>query len=501
MQHVIRITNGVPGNPAYQMKNPVNIEINAGEQWAIVGPNGGGKTMLVDMLTSAHRLKGKEPDYDFAPSTLPLASDNIKYVAFRDSYGTCDATYYYQQRWNQQEINENTPTVAQLLDETFQRTLKGVSDKEEIDRRTKFKESLYSLFRMESQLKKYIILLSSGELRKFQLIKTLLWHPRVLILDNPFIGLDAPTRDLLNNLLRTLSLQRDLTLVLVLSKTDDIPGFVTHVCTVEDRIVGEKQTLAEYLADKQPFPTHVLPENLKAEILGLPYKSDSTQPQKGEVILQFDHVRIQYDKRVILKDLDWTVRCGERWALSGENGAGKSTLLSLVCADNPQAYACPITLFGRRRGTGESIWDIKRHIGYVSPEMHRAYLKDVPAIEIVASGLHDSVGLYRKASPADRPLCLRWMRIFGIEDKADTTFLKLSSGEQRLVLLARAFVRDPELLILDEPLHGLDDLNRRRVKDIITAFCGRKDKTLIMVTHYEKELPPVIDHSLFLKRH
>lgn len=195
------------------------------------------------------------------------------------------------------------------------------------------------------------------------------------------------------------------------------------------------------------------------------------------------------------------MRCGERWALSGQNGAGKSTLLSLVCADNPQSYACDIALFGQQRGTGESIWDIKKHIGYVSPEMHRAYQRDLPTLRIVASGLHDSVGLYVKTDDSQLDICRFWLRIFGLEGKEETSFMKLSSGEQRLVLLARAFVKDPELLILDEPLHGLDMTFRRRVKDIIETFCERRNKTLIMVTHYKEELPACIDHSLHLTRH
>jgi len=213
------------------------------------------------------------------------------------------------------------------------------------------------------------------------------------------------------------------------------------------------------------------------------------------------HVSIRYGERTILKDLDWTVRNGERWALSGQNGAGKSTLLSLVCADNPQSYACDIALFGWQRGSGETIWDIKRHIGYVSPEMHRAYKHDIQAIRIVASGLKDSVGLYVKPDDKEYGVCRFWMRVFGIESLAGRTFMSLSSGEQRLVLLARAFVKDPELLILDEPFHGLDDTRRQMVADIIEAFCRRRNKTMIMVSHYLEELPPCIDHRIELVRH
>ena len=220
----------------------------------------------------------------------------------------------------------------------------------------------------------------------------------------------------------------------------------------------------------------------------------------AESIVDFHNVNIRYGSRTILKDLSLSVKLGEHWALSGENGAGKSTLLSIVCADNPQAYANEIVLFGHQRGKGESIWDIKKHIGYISPEMHRAFQRDLPCLHIVASGMSDMNGLYRAPKAHQIEQCLFWMRIFGVEHVAERTFLKLSSGEQRLVLLARAFVKDPVLLILDEPLHGLDLYNRRMVKDIINVFCRRPGKTLIMVTHYKDELPDCIDHEIFLKR-
>lgn len=359
------------------------------------------------------------------------------------------------------------------------------------------KKTLYDLFDIETMLDKHIILLSSGELRKFQLTKTLLSNPRVLIMDNPFIGLDANTRDQLHALLCELIRMTCLQVILVLSKTDDIPSLITHVIPVENRMCGDKITLKAYLAGCKPVPERVLSKEKEERILALPYGDGFYHTDH---VVDLNKVSIRYGERTILKELDWSVKCGEKWALSGDNGSGKSTLLSLVCADNPQSYACDITLFGRKRGSGESIWEIKKHIGYVSPEMHRAYLKNLPAIDIVASGLHDSVGLYKRPRPEQMETCEWWMDIFGIADLKERSFLQLSSGEQRLVLLARAFVKDPELLILDEPLHGLDLINRRLVKDIIETFCRRRDKTMIMVTHYKDELPMCITGSLHLKR-
>ena len=262
-------------------------------------------------------------------------------------------------------------------------------------------------------------------------------------------------------------------------------------------VVYPKKTTAEYYAGKSTVPTHVLTEEKEKAILDIPAND---KDYHADEVIRLNKVSIRYGNRIILKDLDWVVKNGECWALSGQNGAGKSTLLSLICADNPQSYACDITLFGVPRGSGESIWDIKRHIGYVSPEMHRAYQRDLPAIRIVASGLTDSVGLYVKPSENDYEKCRFWMRIFGLESSENRTFMKLSSGEQRLVLLARAFVKDPELLILDEPLHGLDDMNRQLVKNVINTFSLRKNKTIIMVTHYQEELPSCITNKIYLNK-
>jgi len=529
MQKTIEIKNGVARHPLYRMANPINLEILQGEHVAIVGSNGGGKSMFVDILTGKHALLMTEVKYDFSPSKAKMVSDNIKYLTFRDSYGTNEGVYYYQQRWNQNDIDE-TPLVGDLLDDAFRIAEEGVTRKsnfdkfvvrdeteeekaareakEEADRQAvrkdmeQMRDRLYEIFQLDQLVKKHIIMLSSGELRKFQLTKTLLTNPRMLIMDNPFIGLDVNARRQLHEFLGIIAKETSIQIILVLSKTDDIPTFITHVVPVENMDMKPKMTLKAYEDSQLPVPSKVLDEEMEKAIMDLPYTNDSgidDEPGTKHVI-DFKDVNIRYGERTILKDLSFTVMNGERWALSGENGAGKSTLLSIVCADNPQAYANNIVLFDHQRGTGESIWDIKKHIGYISPEMHRAYMKDIASVDIVASGLSDASGLYKKPKPEQRAICEFWMDVFGIKKYADTSFLNLSSGEQRLVLLARAFVKDPSLLILDEPLHGLDMRNRRLVKDVIETFCQRKNKTMIMVTHYEEELPRNIDHKIFLKK-
>lgn len=465
------------------------LQLFNGDQLAVIGDNAAGKSRLLE-----------------TPGVF--GDRNVQYLSFMDAYGAMDGQYYYQLRWNQQAIDEDTPTAGALLDRTFRLaenraswTLSAGECARLSAERSAMRSRLVDLFCLQPVLDKYVITLSSGELRKFQITRALLNLPEVLVIDNPFIGLDAATRDRLSDLLAQLVRETGLQVVLVMPRVDVMPSFITHVVRISG---GEavRMPVEEYSAPLTDGG--ILPADAADAILSLPHKNLADTPfypgLPGSEIVRCNSVTIRYGERTILRDFDWTVREGERWAVSGENGAGKSTLLSLICADNPQSYACDIELFGHRRGSGESIWEIKKHIGYVSPEMHRSYQKNISALDIVASGLFDTVGLFMHPDGEQYELCREWMRIFGIEDLAGRSYLRLSSGEQRLCLLARAFVKDPELLILDEPLHGLDARRSEMVRSIIDTFMQRPHKTLMMVTHYESELPSCIDRRLHLVR-
>ena len=473
----IEMSNARARKPEWSMAEPVNFTLDEGEHIAIVGRNGAGKSMFVDMLT------GRYPAFpDMVKYGFDEPYNNLKHITFRDTYGgDNDRTYFLQQRWNQMEIDEETPTVGSKLEEAYQ--LAG----DDTPERRALQRHIYELFCLEPLLDKYIILLSSGELRKYKLAASLFTNPKVLIMENPFIGLDAQTRNQLKTLLGSLAREQGLQIILVLAKTDEIPDFITHVVEIREMRVLPKVAYR---------PCNPLCDTPKGQIsVDAPTATDATE------VIRFNNVTIRYGERTILKDLNWTVMKGEHWSLSGQNGSGKSTLLSLVCADNPQRYACDIRLFGHARGSGKSIWDIKRHIGYVSPEMHRSYRHNIPTIEIVASGLKDTVGLYTRPTEPEKVQCRKWLDRLGIGHLENRMFMEMSSGEQRLVLLARAFVKEPDLLILDEPLHGLDDENRQMVKSLVDHYCENPMVTLIYVTHYQSELPQCIDHSLFLERH
>lgn len=486
-QFTLRIVDGEVSHPLLRLKNSLNFEFKADEHLAIVGPNGAGKSLLVATLLGKYPLRKGELTYDFSPSASTAVYKNMQYLEFRDGYGVADSTYYYQQRWNSWDTDD-FPTVKEFLGLDLE------------DKSTSFQEIIES-FNLKKLFPKKMVFLSSGELRRVQLARTLFKQPRILILDNPLIGLDRSTRTLFLELLNKLSKQSYLQIILVIPTGETIPSFISHVLPVNQKVVQQKLTLEEYeegyASEMKLYQQERI--ELKKEMDSVFNDSPSFSRPSSEIV-RLNKVTLGYDGVQLLKDLTWVIHRGEKWKLTGENGTGKSALLSLIYADNPQSYAQDIHLFGRKRGTGESIWEIKSRIGYLSPEMHRSYLKNLPVIEIVASGLHDSLGLYKKTTEAEQASCLFWMRLLQIEHLKEQSFLQISSGEQRLALLARAFVKNPELLLLDEPFHGLDVYHCEQVKQLIANFCRQPDKTLIMVTHNEEDFPKIMTHSLHLEK-
>lgn len=477
---IVELKSVVPRLEHIRFQNPIDWILKEQENWAIIGPNGAGKTLLVDILMGKYAIKTGEVLCFGEDGKSISVSGAVKCVAFRDIYSIIDVqNSYYQQRWNKGDEHE-VPLVRDIM-----KTADNV-----------WLDMLLEWFSIAELMAKEVTMLSSGELRKVLIVRSLLSKPRVLILDNPFIGLDAASRKTLDDLLSQVSKMDGLQIVLILSNPDDIPPMVTDILPVYQKGLLPAVSLQQFLGDSDLKNMLFSPlENIDLSHLN---KGDQDQPMfENAAILKDIHIR--YGSRTILRNLDWQVKRGEKWALLGANGAGKSTLLSLVCGDNPQAYANNITLFDRKRGTGESIWDIKKRIGYISPEMHLYYLKNVRCLDVVGSGFFDTVGLYRKCNEEQEVLALEWMKVFRIDHLKEISFLNISSGEQRLALLARLFVKNPDLLILDEPLHGLDAVNKMYIKKLIEEYCG-KDKALIYVTHYESEIPDIIDKRLLLTK-
>lgn len=476
---IIEIKGGIPRLAHLQFKEPINWKVENNEHWAIIGPNGAGKTLLTDILLNKYVLKeGDIICKDKEGNSLQVSSV-IKSVAFRDIYSIIDTqNSYYQQRWNKGDEHD-VPIVKELVSKADQEWL----------------NTLIEWFGIAELMEKEVNMLSSGELRKFLIVRSLLSKPRILILDNPFIGLDANSRTILNDLLVKLAGLEDLQIILVLSNPNDIPQIITHILPVYNKQLLPACSRQEFIDNKVTINNLFKDIDIENIIKLKDIYNEEDVPFSNAAILK--DIQIKYGSRTILKDLNWQVKRGDKWALLGVNGSGKSTLLSLICGDNPQAYANDITLFDRKRGSGESIWDIKKRIGYISPEMHLYYLKNVRCLDVVGSGFFDTIGLYRKCNSKQEKIAIKWMEVFNIEHLQDISFLNISSGEQRLVLLARVFVKNPDLLILDEPLHGLDIANKKFIKKLIESFCS-PDKSLIYVTHYEDEIPSIVNNRLVL---
>ena len=494
---LISLNGAVISNPLRRLAAPVNFELREGEHIAIVGPNGSGKSTLLEMIRGGFYLREGTLRHNLDDESYRA----IRTVEFDNAYSTSETQYYYQQRWQAFE-REAAPLAGDLLG-------KGEENRQ-----------LFDILDIWSLLGKEIITLSSGELRRFSIARALLKRPQVLVMESPFIGLDPPTRRILCDLMSQLASSLGISFIMALTSADQIPPVVTHVYFMDNGIVSKKI----HAEEARHTPDDSVPQPDPAALI-LPQLHET---QRFDKIVEMRNINISYGERQLFKDLNWTVRSGEKWNVTGPNGSGKSTLLSLVNADNPRAYSLDITLFDRRRGTGESIWDIKRHIGFLSSEMHSSFITSETVMDIVRSGLGHSgdghmprmkvllpdaqsvpsfanagrkslhgLGCNMPVTDNDRYI-MYWLELFGAEDLAHRNYNTLSSGEQRYILLIRAFVKDPDLLILDEPFQGLDPERRHRAAAVVEAFCARSNKTLVFVTHYIEEIPGIVTNTLQL---
>ncbi|UXK13459.1 molybdate ABC transporter ATP-binding protein ModF [Erwinia pyrifoliae] len=471
---MLHITRGIFRLSDTRTLNLNELMVQSGESWAFVGANGSGKSSLARALSGELLLVAGSLVSQFQRPWRMSLEQLQKRV--EDEW----------QRNNTDMLSLDEEDTGYLVSEVIQ----------EETRNEERCQQLAALFGIGHLLTRRFKYLSTGETRKTLLCQALMAQPDLLILDEPFDGLDIASRAALAAVLSDLQ-HRGITLALVLNRFDDIPAFIDRVGVLAECTLvrtGERQAilaeaLVAQLAHSETLAGMTLPE--ADDISAIPALAED-----APLIVLCNGV-VSYNDRPVLHQLNWQVERGQHWQIVGPNGAGKSTLLSLVTGDHPQGYSNDLTLFGRRRGSGETIWDIKQHIGYVSSSLHLDYRVSSRVRNVLISGYFDSIGLYQAVSDRQRRLASQWLDLLGISAAmADSPFHDLSWGQQRLVLIARALVKHPVLLILDEPLQGLDPLNRLLVRRFVDVLIGEGRTQLLFVSHHAEDAPRCITHRL-----
>lgn len=449
----------------------LNWVIRRGENWLLRGSSGSGKTSLAKAIAGLIKFDGDiDINFDVHSSLPALAHYVANWYQFKDLEG--QSNFYYQQRYNKQ-AEETTATVRAELKSYGQNHQLDFAEAEKLVAALGFSDLIDST----------LIQLSSGEHKKLQLVEALWFRPQLLIMDQPYNGLDKLSRQHLNVLLEDITAAG--TQLILISNDRELPSAVNRFAEIRD---GQVYTTdAAHAPDFREEAARPVPEFLREGPVSV-----------ADSIVKMNNVNISYGDKQVLKNINWEVKAGEKWLLQGHNGSGKSTLLSLITGDHPQAYANDFSLFGHRRGSGESIWDIKKRMGLISPELQWYFDASATVRNSIISGFFDSSGLFREPNYTQSTQADELIRYFGLTEYKDTLINQLPLGKQRLAFLARTIIKNPELLILDEPCQGLDQHQAQHFNRLVDELCSN-GTTLIYVGHFESQLPACIEKRILLE--
>ena len=491
---ILSIKNITVRNLDQTLFKNLNFNVQQGQHWALVGESGSGKSALLQTIAGRFNVVGgdiihhyytdfiqQHPEHDASLTHHKLLAIVSPKHSFRNLSNTTD--FYYQQRFNSCD-SEDAPTV-----ETYLTSTQPVVNSNPAWNY----QTTTAKLRLTPLLQKQLIQLSNGETKRVLIAAALLKHPAILLLDNPLTGLDVESRAWFNKLLAEVTASG--IHIILATSPHEMPDIITNVAILHQGEVIKTTDLAGFdpsmVNIPQVKPIDIEELNNLLSIKPLPVFNN---------VVNMQHVNIRYGNVQVLHNVNWQIKQGEHWALLGPNGSGKSTLLSLINGDNPQAYANNIILFDRKRGSGESIWDIKSKTGFVSPELYQYFPTDNTCLQVIESGFYDTLGLFRQSDPQKAAIALRWMKLLELDAYARKPLKSISASAQRLCLLARALVKNPPLLIFDEPCQGLDAHQQLHFKHIVDAICHLGKTTLIYVTHYHHEIPDSVNHVLTLDK-
>lgn len=441
-----------------------HFSIQSGEFWAVVGSNGSGKSTFCKML------RDSDPSLE------------AQLVSFESEQELLEREIYED---DSEFINKQDPgrTPREILLEA-------------IDPSVDF-EWLIKTLQMRPFVDTGFRLLSTGERRRLMLAVALSRKTRLLILDEPFDGID---KTFSSELAQVIDQVRQTTpTVLVVNRLSQLADSITHVaCLSQMRLVYQGSSLE---AKNNSIYQQLQGLNLASRETPPALKSNKSYSGPASTpIVDLRQIKVGYQSKTILSNLDWKIMPGEQWKISGPNGCGKSTLVNLITGDHPQCYSNEIYLFGRKRGIGESIWDVKHFMGIMSTTLHQQYRITVTAETVLLSGFFDTIGVYRPTTVEHKEIAKSWLDFLGMSKLKDSNFQQLSFGQQRMLLIGRALIKRPHLLILDEPCQGLDPLNRALVLHLIEDIIKNKIAQVIYISHEpEDSLPSLTDELQFIR--
>ncbi len=452
----------------------VTWQFQKGEQWACLGPNGAGKTSLANIISGqASHYSG-----DYRRSSK-IEAKGVAYVCFEQAQMLCERDKKLDDSETRADASDPGTLVRNVI-----------LDRREADDRFHYWVARLGIDHILDRGLRYI---STGEMRKTLLIKAILSEPALLILDSPLDGLDSKSQGELASIIDELLCSNQAVLMLC-RQQEDLPAGVSHLLILDDGAVlacGEREVVLAQAAVRSllhpPLPS--------LGKLPPPTQRDYVIPD-NKPLLDLQSVDVSYGALKVLKNVHWRFDHGQHCYMSGPNGCGKSTLLSLVTGDNHKAYGQDITLFGIRRGSGESIWDIKRKYGQLDNQLHLNFARGMKALEVVLSGFFDSIGLYDDWGDEQKTVSQQWLGALGLQQIERESFDALSFGLQRMVLLARAMVKSPSILLLDEPTLGLDGHHRRLMLRAIDHIANNSDSQVIFVSHCVADVPSCINQHL-----
>lgn len=488
MSTIISVENALCRIGRHSVLKIERFSIEQGQHWCIFGPNGSGKSLLANLIAGRRIESAYYVTYrqDFDPVR------DIHIVSFEEQ----QRLWQRDNRLDISEYSDNAQDQGTLVEQLIRGArMAQVQDQELL-------EDLVQQLALESVLLKGIRFLSSGQIRKVLIARALYANhgntPQLVILDDPLESIDKDSQQRIARCIEAHMTDNFCSLQLCRRQREVLPG-VTHLALMkrteselgiveQGLLLDMKNSRALFeLADSPP----VIPDLL-------PFKSsnsDEIEPQ-DQLVIRLDNVNASYGEQVVLSNIRWHMKSHHHVLIEGPNGCGKSTLLSLIDGENHKGYGQEVFLFGRRKGSGETVWDIKAKFGIVSNELHNKYVKGWRVLDVVVSGFYDSVGLYDEPGGEEADLARQWLRVLNIGDLQKHYYHEISFGQQRLVLLARAMVKQPRILVLDEPCVGLDDNYRQLILDMLDAIAASTSTQIIYVSHVDDERPRCINQKL-----